>query len=134
MDFAKADDRRIFVRVDRSGGRPGIDRLVARSETTGYSGLTPVDRPPEADQSGIVLIDEPPMVNYDFTGRAVVSVLVRWLVHRVIFRGGWTVYVEAPDRDPIKIRCAGREKADALARRLVVELTDRGLAALDELP
>lgn len=132
VEFAKAEDRRIFVRVERSGGGPGIDRLVVRPGTPSDSSPHET-RPPGVAQSPVVLIDEAPAVNYDFTVRAVVSVLASWLVHRVIFRGGWTVHVDAPDHDPIKIRCTGREEAKVLARTLAADLKDRGLAALHEL-
>jgi len=111
MEFAKSVDRRIFVRIERSGGTPGMDRHVGQS----------------AETSGVVLVDAPPLVNYDFTGRAMASVLGRWLAHWVIFRGGWTVHVEAPDRDPVKIRCPNREAARAVAHRLVGDLNGRGL-------
>jgi hypothetical protein len=105
VEFAKAEDRRIFIRVESSGGRPGID----------------------------VRPGEPPAINDEFTFRAVLSVLLRWLLHWGIFRGGWTVHIEAPDRDPIKIRCANRAEAEAYADRLTAGLKERGPEALDEL-
>ncbi|MEV0271079.1 hypothetical protein AB0H43_20030 [Hamadaea sp. NPDC050747] len=119
-------DRRTFVRIERSGGTPGVDRLVALPAATAPTGT-------QQELSGVVLVEDEPPINYSFTGRAVASVLGRWLAHRLFFRGGWTVHVEAPDRDPVKIRCPNRSAADALAHRLVEDLTNRGLAALDDL-
>lgn len=59
--------------------------------------------------SGVVLVEDEPPVNYSFTGRAVASVLGRWLAHRVFFRGGWTVHVEEPDE--IRSRSVVRTEA-----------------------
>ncbi len=54
---------------------------------------------------------------FPYLARAVLlDGLAQWLVHRVIFRGGWTVYIDAPDRDPVKVRCADREEATVRAR------------------
>jgi hypothetical protein len=80
VEHASAEDRRTYVRVERSGGRP--------SESN------------------------------SFTFPNVLAVLGRWLVWRLVFRGGWTVHLDAPDSDPRKIRCADQARADALAEEL----------------
>jgi hypothetical protein len=68
-----------------------------------------------------------------FTSAAVLSVVAHWLAHWVIFRGGWTVHVDAPDRDPIKLRCRGRQEAEARARQIADDVAVRGEAAIDHL-
>ncbi|MEV6965781.1 hypothetical protein AB0M47_11765 [Hamadaea sp. NPDC051192] len=61
------------------------------------------------------------------------SAFGRWLAHRVMFRGRLGRAVDAPGRDPIKIRNPNRDAAELLASRLVDGLQTRGLADLNEL-
>jgi hypothetical protein len=99
VDTSRAVDRRVFVSIGPSGGRPAfivIDRYT----------LDPID----ADASSALAAGG------------------RWLVNKLIFRGGWTVHIDAPDADPARIRCRSRAAAHECGQRF---LTD---AAADAVP
>jgi len=68
-----------------------------------------------------------------FARITLLDVLARWLVHRVVFQGGWTVYVDAPDRDPVKVRFPDRDQAAIHAQELAARIDTEGVSAVDAL-
>jgi hypothetical protein len=131
VEFAKSTDRRVFILVERSGGHPDFDRLA---ETfIPYPGRELAPTSSLGDNPSVVRLVRTSGNHVDFTERAVFSVVGRWLAHWVIFLGGWTVHVDAPDRDPIKIRHRRRSDAEAYATRLAADLATHGPAILDNL-
>src|SRR5690349_477201 len=131
VEFANSTDHRVFILVERSGGRSDFDRLHETSIP--YPGCELAPTSSLGDNSGVVLLVRTSINNADFTERVVFSVAMRWLTHWVIFRGGWTVHVDAPDRDPIKIRHRSRPDAEAYASQLATDLATHGFVILDNL-
>lgn len=64
-----------------------------------------------ADERAVMQIVETSAYGGIMTFGMVLNVLGRWLAYRLVFRGGWTVQVDAPDRDPVRIRCRNRDRA-----------------------
>ncbi|MEU7823554.1 hypothetical protein [Catellatospora sp. NPDC049133] len=128
MRWAPNQDQNVYVMVGPSGGRPDFEQVPRISST--------IFAPPGQDvtpPAGIVhLVGD--LVFYPHVARmALLSAIGRWIAHWVVFRGGWTVYIDAPDRDPIKIRCAGRAEARVRADQLAVEMETHGVEAVDRL-
>lgn len=89
-DFADATDRRMFISIGPSGGPPAY-----------------------------FMIDRDTWDPIDAWEPRLLTLARRWLVHKVIFRSGWTLHVDAPDVNPVRIRCRDRAAAETLARRIV---------------
>lgn len=129
MQWPPAQDQTVYVTIGPSGGRSHIDQ-VARVPGTGVE---------PAQQTGLLPIKAVYLIgDAIFRSHAVrtgmLSDIGRQMIHWVVFRGGWTVYVDAPGRDPIKLRCANRAAAQARAAQLVDEIEAYGGEALDRLP
>jgi hypothetical protein len=132
MHLVSNDDRRVLIVVDRSGGRPAWDAgaLGVSGQRTPYAVGQTVEVFDRAgdEVAARVRASSPPI-----SGEAVVTVLAHWLAYRILFRGGWTVHIDAPDRDPIKIRCKDHAAAMATARELASMIEADGVQALDGL-
>jgi hypothetical protein len=92
VSFPDALDPRLFVSIGPSGGRPTL-----------------------------FMIDWHTLDAIDLAEVNAVGAVARFIVHTVIFRGGWTVHVDAPDRDPVKIRCRNRAEAEERGRRILID-------------
>jgi hypothetical protein len=124
---ATADDQRIFIRVERSGGRPDYQAL----ERTSISWHLPRDKTLGPAPDAADLVDA--AIYYEgFAVKALLSWIGYWLLHTVVFRRGWTVHVDAPGRDPIKIRHPNRAAAEACARTLGSDIERYGVHALNQ--
>jgi hypothetical protein len=119
-----AGDRTVHLTVGPSGGWPDGPPGAAPPDVPAGSGGTP-------GAVRVVWLAGDMIFHPALARRAMLGALGRRLVHWLVFRGGWTVYVDAPDRDLIKIRCAGREDAEARAGRLAERIRTHGEAALD---
>src|SRR5947208_450692 len=110
--FAPADDRTVVIVVDRSGGRSGpVPPLGSPGAQHGRE-VVLVDRA-EQEQAMRVRASAQPI-----TEVGVASTFGRWLAWRIVHRGGWTVHIDAPDRDPIRIRCRTHDAALTLAHQI----------------
>lgn len=117
----------MLVVLDRSGGRPESDRRVlaaldGHGQPVAHS-VVLIDR---ADQEAAIRTAS----SASFSFESVLTVFAYWFAYRVLFRGGWTVHVDAPGRDPIKIRCRDHASAFATARSLAFAMDSAGLQAL----
>jgi hypothetical protein len=110
MRWARTDDRTVYVIVGPSGGRPDVEPVP----------------PPPSEPPGVVQLIGDAIFYRHRVRTAMLGAIGRWLAHWVIFRGGWTVYVDAPDSDPVKIRCANRLAAQERAEQLVEEISANG--------
>jgi hypothetical protein len=131
VEFARAGDRRVLIRVAPSGGRTDVERLAA--ELAGDPDRRPGARRPAGEPDGPIGILQESSVARMFQRRLLVADLAHWFAHRVLFRGGWTVQVDAPDRDPLRVRCRSRAQAVEYAGRLRARLDAEGERALDGL-
>lgn len=129
--FARSDDRTVVVVVEPSGGRPDFARIALTSpyrSVLGPSSDVPVGRDPD-----VATLFRAAIYYRGFASFALGATVAHWLAHRIVFRGGWTVHVDAPDRDPIKIRCPDRAAAEARASQLGDDVAERGEVAIDDL-
>jgi hypothetical protein len=128
MRWAPAQDRTVYVVTGPSGGRPALDRARHVSSAV----LAPPDRDAWPRINVVHLLGD--AVFYPYAARAAaLGAIGRWIAHWVVFRGGWTVYVDAPDRDPIKIRCANRTEAQVRAGQVAERIEAEGEEAVDRL-
>lgn len=130
MHVVSNDDRRVLIVVDRAGGRPTWDvgAVGVSSQRTRYAAGQTVE---VFDRAGDEAAARVRASSLPISGEAVLTVLAHWLAYRVLFRGGWTVHIDAPDRDPIKIRCKDHAAAMATARELASMIERDGVQALD---
>lgn len=123
-----AQDRTVYVTIGPSAGRPDFERVAALSAAL----FTVSDRDLGGPGSVVRLVAD--SISYPRLARdALLGAVGRWVVHWVIFRGGWSVYIDAPDRDPIKVRCANRGGALARMDQLAAEIEAHGVEIVDEL-
>jgi hypothetical protein len=127
MQPLPAQDRHVYITVGPSCGRPDFDRMAELSSTVFTVADEQQGRPVNVVQLVVDAFFYPNMARV-----ALLGAVARWLAHWVIFRGGWSVYIDAPDRDPSKIRCASREEAQARAGRLAAEIQAHGPGVVDE--
>jgi hypothetical protein len=131
VEFARADDRSVVIVVEPSGGRPDFARIALTSPysaVVGGRGDVPIGAHPDAATLVTAAI-----YYRGFATMAAGSAIAHWLAYRIVFRGGWTVHVDAPDRDPLKIRCGDRAAAEARAREIAENVASYGEAAIDTL-
>jgi hypothetical protein len=132
MHVVSNDDRRVLIVVDRSGGRPAWDHSADRAvDVCGQRAPYVAGQTVELfDRAGDEAAARVRASSLPISGEAVVTVLAHWLAYRILFRGGWTVHIDAPDRDPIKIRCKDHAAAMATARELASMIERDGVQAL----
>jgi hypothetical protein len=123
-----AQDRTVYMMVGPSGGRPDFEHVVDLSATLFADSDADLGRRPSVVQ----LVGD--SIFYPHLARvALLGAIGRWVAHWVIFRGGWSVYIDAPDRDPIKVRCANRTEAQVRADQLAAEIEAHGVDVVDKL-
>lgn len=125
MRWARSEDRTVYVTIGPSGGRANFeaaDRSAAHE--------TDVD---QQDRRNVVQLVSDALLDHRAAQVAMVSDLGRWLVRWVVFRGGWTVYIDAPDRDPIKVRCPNEATARERVDQIVALIETNGVDVVDEL-
>lgn len=127
VEFARSDDRSVVIVVAPSGGRPDFARIALASPYRSVIG--PRGDLPVGDRPGVGTLAAASFYYRGFAGVALGSLVAHWLAYWIVFRGGWTVHVDAPDRDPIRDRAA----ADARARQIGDDVAARGEAAIYNL-
>ena len=119
----------MLIVVDRSGGRPEWDRRVfAALPRNGRRFGQLVELIDWADEEAAVRVATSAL---PVSANAILTVFAHWFAYRVWFRGGWTIHIDSPGRDPIKVRCKDHAAALALAHDLSSSITTNGLHVLD---
>jgi hypothetical protein len=129
--FALSDDRTIVIVVQPSGGRPDFKTIAQTSPYQSVLG-------PRADilvgpQPTLTTLATASLYYRGFATEAIGSAILHWLLNRIVFRSGWTVHIDAPDCDPIKLRCANQAAAETKARDIAADIERRGEAAVAQL-